>query len=91
MPNTRSAKKRVRQNRRHRARNRWRKQRMRGAIKTASERILHGSAEEAEAAFRKACSEIDRAARRGVIHRNNAARKKSQLNARLKTAKTTGS
>lgn len=63
---------------------------MRGAVKEARERIQHGSTDEAEAAFRKACSEIDRTVGRGVIHKNNAARKKSQLSARLKAKKQQG-
>ena len=35
--------------------------------------------EDAEAAVRTAVSELDRAAKKGVIHRNNAARRKSRL------------
>ncbi len=41
--------------------------------------------ENAEAAVRVAVSELDRAAKKGVIHRNNAARRKSRLMKLLNT------
>ncbi len=43
------------------------------------------NAEDAEAAVRAAVSELDRAAKKGVIHRNNAARRKSRLMKQLNT------
>ena len=43
------------------------------------------SAEEAESAVKDAISALDRAARKGVIHPNQAARKKSSLQRRLNT------
>ncbi len=43
------------------------------------------NAEDAEAAVRAAISELDRAAKKGVIHRNNAARRKSRLMKQLNT------
>lgn len=89
MAHSTSAKKRVRQNETHRARNRWRKVQMRTAIKEFLEKVLHGTNEEATEAYRVVCSKIDRAAQRGVIHKNHAARRKSRLNARLK-AKVAG-
>jgi len=84
-----SAKKRLRQNITHRARNRWRLRSMRLAIKDFHEAILHGSNDEAKEAYRKVTSAIDRTAKAGVIHKSQAARRKSRLNARLK-AKVTG-
>ncbi|RMH24060.1 MAG: 30S ribosomal protein S20 [Planctomycetota bacterium] len=90
MAHTVSARKRIRQNERHRARNRWRKQQLREAVKAARDRIQHGSVEEAADAVRRACSVIDRVAGKGVIHKNTAARSKSRLSARLKARKTAG-
>ncbi len=46
-----------------------------------------GQLEEAEAMAREAASALDRAARKGVIHKNNAARRKSRLMQHLNKAK----
>lgn len=87
MAHSLSAKKRIRQNAKRRARNRWRMKKMKTAIKAFLEKLAHGSVDEARTAYREAASVIDRTAQKGVIHRNQAARRKSRLNARLK-AKT---
>ncbi len=88
MPNTLSAKKRVRQNITRRGRNRWRKRVLREAVKDLREKLLHGSVEETETAYRDTQKIIDRTAANGVIHRNTAARMKSRLSARVKAKKT---
>lgn len=85
MANIASAKKRIRQDAKRRARNRWRKRTMREAIKSFYQKLLHGTAAEATEAYRAASRIIDRCAQKGVIHRNQAARRKSRMNARLKT------
>lgn len=82
-----SAKKRIRQNEAARARNRWRLRAMREAITDLREKLLHGSVKDAEESFRKTCAIIDKTAGKGVIHKNNAARKKSRLSARMKAKK----
>lgn len=87
MAHSLSAKKRVRQNIARRARNRWRLKRMRTAIKAFSLKVSSGDLNGADEAFRKASSEIDRNAQRGVIHKNQAARRKSRMSARLKAKK----
>lgn len=87
MANTASAKKRNRQNIKHRARNRWRLTTMRTAIKDLHEKILHGSNADADAALRETCAIIDKSAQKGVIHKNNAARTKSRLSMRVKAKK----
>jgi len=79
-----SAKKRIRQNETHRARNRWRLKTMRDAVRDLNETMQHGAVDDARAAARKAFAIIDRTAQKGVIHKNAAARKKSRLNTRLK-------
>jgi small subunit ribosomal protein S20 len=81
-----SARKRVRQNATSNARNRWRLRTMREAIKEFEEKILHGSSDEA---FAKCQKVIDRSAQKGVIHKNQASRRMSRLNARL-VAKASG-
>ncbi|MCK4871924.1 MAG: 30S ribosomal protein S20 [Phycisphaerales bacterium] len=87
MAHSLSAKKRIRQNVKNQARNRWRKITMRTAIKSCLQAISHGTDDEARTSFRTACSIIDKTASKRVIHRNMAARTKSRLSARLK-AKT---
>ena len=84
MAHSNSAKKRIRQNITSRARNRWRMKNMRAAIKGFEDSLVEGSNTDATAAFRSAASTIDRAAQVGVIHPNQAARRKSRLNTRLK-------
>ena len=79
-----SARKRIRQNKTHRARNIWRLRAMRRAIKDF-ERSLAGEGDKT-ATFRRACAIVDRSAQKGVIHRNQASRRKARMNARLKAA-----
>ncbi|HHX44008.1 MAG TPA: 30S ribosomal protein S20 [Chloroflexi bacterium] len=85
MANTKSAIKRMRQNERRRARNRAVRSRMRTFVKRANTAIVAGEEDAAEA-VRAAISELDRAAQKGVIHRNNAARRKSRLMKKLHAA-----
>lgn len=90
MAHTVSARKRIRQNIRHRARNRWRLKTMREAIKDFNDKLAHGSVEDAKAAFLTVQKVLDRTAAKGVIHPNQAARRKSRLNAKLKARATAG-
>ena len=55
----------------------------RTAVKKALIAIASAEPEEATVAVGKALSGLDRAATKGVIHRNNAARRKSRLAKRL--------
>jgi len=87
MAHSLSAKKRVRQNASERAVNRWRLRAMREALKEFNEAIVHGTAATAQETFSKCVAVIDRSAGKGVIHANQAARRKSRLNARLKAKK----
>ena len=88
MAHSLSAQKRVRQNEAARARNRWRLRTMRDAIKDFNEKVLHGTADEAKTALAKVAQIIDRTASKGVIHKNQAARRKSRLVTKLKGKKT---
>ncbi|MCX7683594.1 MAG: 30S ribosomal protein S20 [Anaerolineae bacterium] len=83
MANTKSALKRLRSAERRRLRNRMHKGRARTAVKKARLLIEAGKLEEAREAVRAAVSALDRAAEKGVIHKNNAARRKSRLMQRL--------
>jgi small subunit ribosomal protein S20 len=84
MAHSRTARKRVRQNLTHRARNRWRLRAMRVAIKDFRGKLEEGDINGAKESLRSCCSIIDRTAQKGVIHKNQAARRKSRLNAALK-------
>lgn len=79
-----SARKRIRQNQRRRARNIWRLRRMRIAIKDFEKALAAGDLGSAQETYRSAAAIIDKTAAKGCIHRNQAARRKSRLNARLK-------
>lgn len=82
MANTASALKRIRSNNRKRVRNKIVRSRTRTAVRTARE----ATPEELKAATLAAISALDSAAAKGIIHRNNAARRKSRLMKRLNTA-----
>ncbi len=81
MPNNAAAEKRMRQEQKRRAHNRSVKTIVKTQITKARTAIAANTvnAEDAEAVVRAAVSELDRAAKKGVIHRNNAARRKSRL------------
>lgn len=84
MPNTSSAKKRVRQNARRNAINKNRLTRVRSATRKAEEAIASGDKKAAEAAVKAAEPEIMRGAGKGVVHRRAGSRKVSRLNKALK-------
>lgn len=88
MAHSRTAKKRVRQNVKHRARNRWRLTALREVIKELNESLLHGTPAQAAEMFKKVSRLLDRSAAQGVIHKNQADRRKSRLSARVKAKKT---
>ncbi len=88
MANSLSAQKRVRQTRKANANNRWRLRTMRDAIKKFRDKLAHGSVEEATTEFRSCSQIVDRTAAKGVIHKNQAARRKSRMSAALKAKKT---
>lgn len=83
---TASAKKRIRSSARRRERNRVFRSRARTFIKKTDRLIAEGELEEAAQAARQAASALDKAAVKGVIHKNNAARRKARLMRRLNLA-----
>jgi small subunit ribosomal protein S20 len=62
------------------------KSRVKTLIKRARSLIEEGDLEQARLSVGDAISALDRAAERGVLHRNNAARRKSRLMKRYNTA-----
>ena len=84
MANTASALKRIRSNNRKRIRNKVTRNRTRTAVRAARD----AEPAEGKAATMAAISALDRAAQKGVIHPNNAARRKSRLMKKL-NAQTT--
>ncbi|UCH78803.1 MAG: 30S ribosomal protein S20 [Candidatus Coatesbacteria bacterium] len=86
MGTKRHAKKRHRQSLRRRDRNRAVRSSTRTVIKKAVVAAETGAPEEAAEAYRRAQQAIDVAARKGVLHRRTAARKKSRLARRLRQA-----
>ncbi|HBQ61772.1 MAG TPA: 30S ribosomal protein S20 [Balneolaceae bacterium] len=76
MPITKQAKKRVRQAEKNRNHNRARRSKMRELVKNVYD--ITDKAE-AEKALKDAVSFLDRMSVKGIIHKNNAARKKAQL------------
>jgi len=87
MPNNSSAEKRMRQEQKRRTHNRSVKSLVRTQVTKARQAITSTttSAEDAEASVRAAVSELDRAAKKGVLHKKNAARRKSRLMKQLNT------
>lgn len=88
MAHSLSAKKRVRQNLKDRALNRWRKGRIRTATKQFNELILRGSVDDASQQLDRLYKILDQVSAKGTIHKNTARRTKSRLAARLVAKKT---
>ncbi len=84
MPNIKQAKKRVRQAENNRMRNKHHRSTMRTAIKKVEAAISEGDKEQAATAFAAAIPFIDSMVNKGIIHKNNAARKKSRLNKHIR-------
>jgi small subunit ribosomal protein S20 len=61
--------------------------RARSFVKKTRRLIAAGQIEEAELAAKQAARALDKAAQKGVIHKNNAARRKSRLMKRLSEAR----
>jgi small subunit ribosomal protein S20 len=85
LANIKSQIKRNRQNTKQRARNRVYRGSARTAVRNVNAAIENGDAEQAQAAAMIAIKALDKAAAKGVIHKNNAARRKSRLMQQLKS------
>lgn len=84
MANKVNAKKMTRKIARRTAMNQSRRSRIRTFIRKVEDAVKAGDAERARAAFSDAEPEIMRAASKGVLHKNTAARKISRLSQRVK-------
>ena len=87
MANTKSAIKRIRSSRRKQERNRVFRSRARTFVRKARRLIEEGQFDEAQEVVRQAISALDKAAEKGIIHKNNAARRKSRLMRRFNQAR----
>lgn len=83
MANSKSAKKRIRVSEARRLRNRPYRSAARTYVKRAEMVIARGDQDAAKAAVDHAVQTLDRVASKGIIHRNNAARRKSRLMAKF--------
>ncbi len=87
MANSRSAAKRARQNLKRREHNRFYRTTARTYVKRARKQIDGSELDEAAESVQMAIKTLDKAAQKGIIHRNNAARRKSRLMKALHKAK----
>ena len=87
MAHSLSAKKRVRQNIKRRARNRARKAEVRQQVKVFATALESGDLAKAEQELRLTAKRLAKVAAKGTIHRNTAARKRSRLARRLNAAR----
>ncbi len=79
MANSRSARKRIRSSERKHVRNRAVKSAVRTKVIKARHALLDGEGTSGEVELQAAIRALDRAAEKGVLHRNNARRRKSRL------------
>ncbi len=86
MPNIKSAKKRVKVSEANAMRNKAVRSDLKTALKKADVAIKDNAADK-EAVVKVAVAKIDKAAGKGLLHKNNAARKKSNLVSKLNAAK----
>ncbi|HEX9708197.1 MAG TPA: 30S ribosomal protein S20 [Steroidobacteraceae bacterium] len=84
MANTKSAEKRAREAIASRARNVAHRSKVRSAVRKVVESIRAGKKQEAASALKDASPVIDAMARKGIIHKNKAARHKSRLASQIK-------
>ena len=85
MANIKSQIKRIRTNEKRRLRNQAVKSELKTLVRKTREAVEAGDKEAAEAALRIAARKLDKAASKGVIHRNQAANRKSKLAKRVQS------
>ncbi|MBN2238165.1 MAG: 30S ribosomal protein S20 [Dehalococcoidales bacterium] len=86
MPITKTAQKQMRVSARKRVRNLPIRSKCKTVVTKAEKLIFSGKLDEAQAAVVEAITTLDKAAEKGVIHANNAARRKSRLMKKLNAA-----
>lgn len=84
MANSAQAKKRARQNQKHRLHNASERSMMRTALKKVDAAIEAKDKTAANESYKAVTSVLDKMANKGLIHKNKAARHKQRLNAKIK-------
>ena len=87
MANSPSAEKRIRQDAKRRARNRWRKSQIRDVVRDFDDALQAGDLDKAQAQLNVVYKTLDKVAAKGTIHKNAASRRKARLTARLNAAR----
>ena len=87
MANIKSQIKRIKTNEKARLRNKAVKSSLKTAIRKAREAAAAGDVEKATAAAREAARKLDKAVSKGVIHKNQAANKKSAIASKVASIK----
>ena len=83
MPNIKSAKKRVLVNETKAALNKAQKSALKTTMKKFDTAVAEGNRSEADSAYKVAVKAVDKAVGHGLLHKNNAARKKSAMTIKL--------
>jgi small subunit ribosomal protein S20 len=83
MANTEQAKKRIRQNEKHRIHNKSIKSAVRTQVRRFKEAVEGGDREKAEKELHGVFSRLDKAAKTNIFHKNTVDRRKSRLNKQL--------
>ena len=87
MPNIKSAKKRVKTTQTKALQNKMHKTALKTELKKYDAALASGDAAAIDAAYRQAVKKVDQAAAYGIIHKNAAAHKKSQLTKKINQSK----
>ena len=85
MPNIKSAKKRVELSKVAYEKNKADKTQLKTIIKKFEAALVGGDRAAAEAAYKAAVKTVDESVKKGILHKNNAAHKKSSLTKKLNT------
>ncbi|HAU37838.1 MAG TPA: 30S ribosomal protein S20 [Phycisphaerales bacterium] len=83
MAHSLSAKKRIRQNAKHRARNRWRRDQVKQVLKDFDQAVQTNDQAKAAEQLQAVTKTLDKVAAKGLIHKNAVSRKKSRLAKRV--------
>jgi small subunit ribosomal protein S20 len=83
MPNIKSAKKRDAKSKAQRLKNRAERTQLRTALKKFDVAVAEGNKDAAVESYKSAVKSVDKASGKGLIHKNNAAHKKSALTKKL--------
>ena len=83
MPNIKSVKKDVERSRDDYEKNKANKSALKTAMKKFEAAVVSGNREQAEVAYKVAVKTVDQGVKKGILHKNNAARKKSSMTLKL--------